>query len=204
MAKNATIEALNGYVADRLAGVPAAKAQANHGVSHAQAEFHFLRTVPVAQGGMQELVGTVAANPAEATRLRSEGQSWGRIAVLMNVPEGKARKLFAEGSGLKSQGNRIGRGGRFYYGDNGQPLYDGDLKSTGTPIRVTEKQLEGALKAAEEAKNLIHDEEARKAAFKAAFGRLPKSSDGTIAQQVMAIRRHVKAEATRKRTAKKA
>lgn len=88
---------------------------------------------------------------------READMSWGSIAVRFRLneshtnlgcPEGKIRKAFTEATGLKSQGQRIGKGGRFYYGFSGQPLYAGELRPTGTDIPKDAK-LGDALVAAE-------------------------------------------------------
>lgn len=202
MAKNATIEQFQAYFEARLSGTPAAKAQAEAGLSHSQAEFYWLRNATAEQGGMKELVGSVEATTANVRKLRTEGQSWGRIAVLINKPEGTARKLWATATGTKSQGNRIGRGGRFYYGDNGQPLYDAELKATGTLIRLEEKGLEGALSAADQQKQLLHDDAARAEAWKRYFG--SRKAPKAIAAQVSMIRTAQKEAGAAKRASRKA
>lgn len=67
---------------------------------------------------------------------RKAGKSWGWIAVLAAVPESQVRKAWTAATGTKSQGTRIGRGGRFYYGEGGRPLYAENLRSTGTQIKL--------------------------------------------------------------------
>lgn len=62
------------------------------------------------------------------------GQSWGFIAVRFNRPEGWVRKMWAKATEVKSQGQRIAKGGRFYYHD--EALYEGDLRPTGTNVPV--------------------------------------------------------------------
>lgn len=202
MAKNATIEQFQSYLADRLAGVPAAKAQADAGLSHTQAEFYFLRNATVAQGGLAEKVGSEPATGASVRSLRAKGESWGRIAVLINKPEGATRKLFAEATGTKSQGQRIGKGGRFLYSDAGMPLYEAELKPTGTTIRVEEKGLEGALSAAEQQRQLIHDEALRADAWKRYFG--DRKAPASIATQAIMIRSAQKEAGAAKRRSRKA
>lgn len=197
-----TIEQFQAYLADRLSGVGAHEAQVKNGLSHAQAEFYWLRNATLEQGGMKELVGSEPATGESVAKLRKAGESWGRIAVLINKPEGSTRKLFAESTGTKSQGNRIGRGGRFLYSDAGQPLYEAELKATGTTIKVTEKGLDGALSAADQQKQLLHDEAARATAWKTYFG--GKAQPKNIADAVIAIRSAQKEAGAAKRTARKA
>jgi hypothetical protein len=190
MAKNPTAEQFAQYVADRRNGVPAAKAQKDADLSHSQAEFHWLRTQPVAEGGMAELVGKTDPTPAAIRKLRENGESWGRIAVHCDRPEGTVRKLYAEGTGNKSQGQRIGKGGRFYYGSNGMPLYAEVLKATGTVISVTEKGLEPAIQAATEQRELLNAEVSElRDIYKAELKKVaPKGF--TKAQLAIAIRRN--------------
>lgn len=98
------------------------------GLSHSQAEFAVLRVTEKRR---------MPATAENAKKLRSEGFSWGHIAVILDLNEGAARRLFTEASGNESQGQRIGRGGRFYRRE--QLLYDGELKPTGTTIPKGEK-----------------------------------------------------------------
>lgn len=77
-----------------------------------------------------------ADTPGRCVAARKANKSWGWIAVMAGVPESQVRKHWANATGLKSQGQRIGRGGRFYYGDGGRPLYENELKPTGTDIKV--------------------------------------------------------------------
>lgn len=65
---------------------------------------------------------------------RDSGLSWGWIGYVAGVSEGAVRTAYAKGSGKKSQGQRIGKGGRFYYRDG--VLYEDTLKPTGTVIPV--------------------------------------------------------------------
>lgn len=76
----------------------------------------------------------VAPTGANAKMLRDERQlSWGEISVRLGVTEGRARKLYAE-SGTLSEGQRIGKGGRWL--GNDQELYSDVLQPTGTKISV--------------------------------------------------------------------
>lgn len=102
---------------------------------------------------------------------RDAGMSWGSIAVRFRLndshqdlgcPEGKIRKAFETATGLKSQGQRIGKGGRFYYGYSGQPLYTGELRPTGTDIPVG-AHLGEALICADEQRMVSWDIEAIRA-----------------------------------------
>jgi hypothetical protein len=75
---------------------------------------------------------------AKAVALRDQGCSWGEIAVRFSpsapraFPESRVRAWFKEESGLKSQGLRTGRGGRYFAGR--PEFYDGELVRPGTEI----------------------------------------------------------------------
>lgn len=60
------------------------------------------------------------------------GISWGAIGVMCQIPEGKVRKMYKEGSGKEDRAQRIGHGGRFFAGK--AELYEGGLKRTGTEV----------------------------------------------------------------------
>lgn len=100
----------------------------------------------------------LAATGRIVGKWREKGYAWGPIAERMALPESRARKAYAMGTNVRSQGQRVGHGGRFYTGESGAVLYEGDARATGTQIS-TEQTLEDA-KAAARAK-------ARKAASKA-------------------------------------
>lgn len=78
--------------------------------------------------------GTVVeATGSNAVALRDYfGISWGAIGVMMQVAEGKVRKLYKEASGKEDRAQRIGHGGRFFAGK--AELYEGGLKRTGTEV----------------------------------------------------------------------
>lgn len=58
-----------------------------------------------------ELSATAVA--AQIARYRADNESWGLIAVRANMPEGRARRIFAKATGIDSRGLRIGKGGRW-------------------------------------------------------------------------------------------
>lgn len=97
---------------------------------------------------------------------RNAKHSWGFMAVLetfgtgKKVSESAVRAAFKEASATKSQGQRIGRGGRFYFGDPGAVLYEDVLKPTGTVIPAdTPRTLEAATPHSHEQRftNLPHE-----------------------------------------------
>lgn len=184
MGKNVTAETFKAAVADRKGGMKMAEVMAKHDLSHSQLELAIMRL-----DTLKDQVGSVPATAEGITKARQAGHSWGVISVLANVPESRVRKIWAEATNLKSQGLRTGKGGRFYYGDSGQPLYTGeDLKTTGTAIRRDEKMLEGALKAADDQRNLVKEPiEKVVALYTKVTGRKP-ARGFTKAQLIMAIR----------------
>lgn len=77
--------------------------------------------------------GTEGFNKAIAEG-RAKGESWGYLAVRANRPEGSVRKAYAEATAIKSQGLRVGKGGRFL--DRDPLLYLEEHKKAGTAIPV--------------------------------------------------------------------
>lgn len=88
------------------------------------------------------ITATEGSDPwfAAITRCRNAGDSWGLIAVKCRAPEGRVRKAFAAATGLRSQGLRVGKGGRYL--DNDPVLYAGSAVKTGTAIPTTAKRAE--------------------------------------------------------------
>jgi len=73
--------------------------------------------------------------PATVRKLREEGDSWGLISVkfgYLEFSESKIRSMYQEFTGKRSQGLRIGRGGR-WYGDEPR-LYNGVRRRSGVRI----------------------------------------------------------------------
>lgn len=82
----------------------------------------------------QRIVGSLddAEVMVAVATARNEGDSWGRIAVRCQKPENAIRNAFKAATGLRSQGLRVGKGGRWFLND--QELYAGDLVKPGTAI----------------------------------------------------------------------
>lgn len=94
--------------------------------------WYYIRSHELRQAGLLEK-GTITGK--RVVELRGEDHSWGEIAVRCQMAESKIRRMYTEATELKSQGQRIGKGGRFYYGPvDGYPLYEDVLKPTGTQI----------------------------------------------------------------------
>jgi lambda repressor-like predicted transcriptional regulator len=148
--KNPTIETLTAALELHKDGVAIKAILAETGLNYSQA-WYFIRTEILRE---QNLL-VADAGPADIKALRDEGLSWGEIAVRCQLAESKIRRMFTESTDLKSQGLRIGKGGRFYYGpDRGRPLYTDGLQKTGTEIPKG-AHYEAAVTAADSQK-LIH------------------------------------------------
>lgn len=100
------------------------------GLNYSQAWYFHTRRQLEAEGATQPF-------SAEAVvELRDAGESWGLIAVRLGVAESQVRRSFAATTANRSQGLRIGKGGRWFTGEAGQPFYAETLKRTGTTIPV--------------------------------------------------------------------
>lgn len=140
--KNPTQDILSAAVAARQAGMKSDQILAEFGLSHSQFEFAWLRQVELV-----DFVGSVEATGPNAVAMRDYFQvSWGRIAVLMDCSEAKVRSLYKEAAGLLSQGQRIGKGGRWYL--NERDLYTEGLQRPGTKITEAEAKEMGRREAA--------------------------------------------------------
>jgi len=130
--KNPSTKVLNQALAMRAEDKPWAEVLAATGLNYSQAWLFCERTNLSEDMDLSEAFQTSPGSTVTAAR--AEGNSWGLIAVRCNVPESRVRSEFAKATGNKSQGIRIGKGGRFYYGD--QDLYQDVLNPTGTLIPV--------------------------------------------------------------------
>lgn len=147
--KNPTVKILEAALASYREGTPIKSILVETGLNYSQA-WLYIRTAECKEAGLmvEEVNGSAIAE------LRASGFSWGEIAVRCQLPESRVRKMFTENSGQRSQGLRIGKGGRFFYDEGGAPLYTDELKATGTII--PEGALyEGAIAASVE-QRLIH------------------------------------------------
>lgn len=147
--KNPTIEILNSALELHQAGTPIKAILEATGLNYSQA-WYFIRSAELREAGYEFPEFTVKACAA----MREEGLSWGEIAVRFQKPESQIRKAWTEATGLKSQGQRIGKGGRFFYGDRGAPLYAEALKAPGTDIPKGAHYGE-AIEAAEQENGLL-------------------------------------------------
>ena len=77
------------------------------------------------------------ANAVQALRYPKSGDpglSWGDISIVVGLPESRVRKIFRNGETRKDLGLRIGKGGRFAYGD--PTLYLENRKVEGAEIPI--------------------------------------------------------------------
>lgn len=149
--KNPTQEILEAAVQARRDGRKAKEIQAEFDLSHSQFEFAWLRLEV-----LKDQIGSVPATPEGVSAARAEGESWGVIAVLANTTEGKVRTLFKEATGAKSQGQRVGKGGRWLYSE--ASLYEGEFNKPGVTIPADAPEFrgrEGATEAQEAQRNLL-------------------------------------------------
>lgn len=183
MAKNPTTEMFATALEMRRNGEGWKAILAATGLNYSQAWLHCATEERREQGLLVE--GEVTE--AVVADLRAQNLSWGEIAVRCQMPESRVRKLYTEQTGFKSQGLRIGKGGRYYYGERGTPLYTEGLKPTGTAIPKGAHIAE-AYEAADQQK-LIHRPVAELVAKAEALGINPKSGkkNKTKAQLVKAI-----------------
>lgn len=159
-----------------IAGATRKEILAKSKLNYSQA-WCFIRTCELMAEGFDFYTEVV---PAEVARLRGfelnsknewvrsneEQLSWGEIGVRHQVPEGRVRRAFTEATELKHEGQRIGKGGRFYYGPvSGAPLYAAELRPTGTDIPKG-ANLQGAVVAADGQRLMSADLEEVKAIAK--------------------------------------
>lgn len=117
----------------RSQGMSQRDVMAELGLNHSQVENAVMKaTLGEADVARFEALG--ADLPSRVLAAREQKLSWGIIMILAGETEGKVRKAYEAATELKSKGGRIGKGGRFYYGEAGQPLYEDTLKPTGTAI----------------------------------------------------------------------
>lgn len=149
--KNPTVSTLTDAADRREAGEAWKSILADTGLNYSQAlDFFRIRQIKEAGEYIGEDETGVPVTGTMVADLRAEGLSWGEVMYRTGLKEGRVRKLFTERTGDRSEGQRIGKGGRFFYGHSGEPLYTGgNLKATGTKIPKGSK-LEGALLSADQ------------------------------------------------------
>lgn len=123
--KNPSAEILATAVEMRSSGEKWPAILAATGLSHSQAEIAVLKaTLPKS--------AFKPFSPEAVLELRGEGVSWGEIGVRLSVPESTVRSAYKKATGKLSEGQRIGRGGRYLNAD--AELYADVLQPTGTVI----------------------------------------------------------------------
>lgn len=150
MAKNVDTKVLDKAVQAKLGGLASKEVLKQFNLSHSQFEFHYLYTVELAKGGMLEVARSVPCTGEAVVAARHEGHaslkgtthegplSWGKIAVLCGASEAKVRSTYTKHTNTLSEGQRIGKGGRFYELD--ERYYENTLRKPGTVIPAAAKK----------------------------------------------------------------
>lgn len=127
--KNPDIAVLDHAITLRLQGEAWSNVLSITGLSHSQAERHEFRFKMWLQANELPVEGDWSPIPATGDAIRKArlaGTSWGVIGERASIAESKARKLWGETTGVDSKGLRIGKGGRYAYGD--EALYEPNRK----------------------------------------------------------------------------
>lgn len=139
----------------REEGVAWKEALATVGVSYAQGWLIVARAEAEKAGATFDASAmTEAEIAAEIARLRAEGASWGTIMVVLDITEARARKVWANASGTHSEGTRVGKGGRFLFGE--KALYADQLAATGTALSAKERKSRSNYLGTAEAVKMVH------------------------------------------------
>lgn len=124
----------------REEGVAWKEALAATDISYAQGWLIVERANLEALGLTVDTAGMTEAELAKViAELRAKDASWGTIMVTLDITEGRARKIWAGKTGTHSEGTRVGKGGRFLFGE--PALYADQLAKTGTALAATEKKV---------------------------------------------------------------
>lgn len=129
----------NNLKADQLKRLVAMKEEAakwadilkKTGLSHSKAELAWMEHEAFVQSDPKFKVAPLTGDFVAYARTEL-GLGWGPIMVWTQSSEGSVRKAFKEATGTHSDGQRVGRGGRFKFDE--PDLYVGELKPTGTDI----------------------------------------------------------------------
>lgn len=126
-------------------GVAWGPVRSHTGLNHVVAEREYMRHQFIVGGGE-----VLPATPENARALRDDQQlSWGQITVRLGLTgETAARNLYKQGTGVLSEGQRIGKGGRWL--GNDQELYRDELNPTGTRIDVKAGRMNARVLAAQQ------------------------------------------------------
>lgn len=127
--KNPSVKILDRAITLRLEGQSWHNVLTATQLSHSQAERHEFRFKMWLQASGVAVDGdwsVIPATPEAIKAARVAGTSWGVIAERATISESKARKIWGEHTGVDSKGLRIGKGGRYAYGD--ESLYEPNRK----------------------------------------------------------------------------
>lgn len=133
----------------------------------------------------QAKMKTIPATPENVVYLRTElGLSWGAIMVWCAAGEAVVRRAFKDGAKVHSDGQRVGKGGRWKFDD--QALYVGELKPTGTDIPADQKLVREVARDCAVTQRLMKMEFAELKAFAIAQGVIvkPKTTKAKLALEV--------------------
>lgn len=201
MAINPTTDQFDQAFAAHKAGATVKQICADTGLNYSQL-WRFCESRKLDEAGFEFYT---ELDPETVKELRDQGLSWGSVAVrfrlsdahqALGCPEGSVRSAFTKATGLKSQGQRIGKGGRFYYGYSGQPLYAGELRPTGTDIPKDAK-LGDALICAESQRMVGWDiQDVRAKATELGISLKAGKKNRTKAQLIGLIRKELRSETT--------
>lgn len=139
--KNLSAEAYDelaaNVLADKEEGLTSLQLQEKYELNHSQVDL-IVYTLRATDDVVEAYMNSGATMGARTIAGRKEAHSWGFMAVLESIGTGRKvsesaiRNAFKATSDTKSEGQRIGKGGRFYMVE--PVLYQDELKPTGTVI----------------------------------------------------------------------
>lgn len=139
--KNLSTEAYDelaqNVLADKEEGLTSLQLQEKYELNHSQVDL-IVYTLRATDDVVEAYMNSGASMGERTVAGRKDAHSWGFMAVLETIGTGRKvsesaiRNAFKATSDTKSEGQRIGRGGRFYMVE--PTLYQDELKPTGTVI----------------------------------------------------------------------
>lgn len=139
--KNLSAEAYDelaaNVLADKEEGLTSAQLMEKYELNHSQVDL-IVYTLRATDDVVEAYMNSGTSMGERTVAGRKEAHSWGFMAVLETIGTGRKvsesaiRNAFKATSDTKSEGQRIGRGGRFYMVE--PVLYQDELKPTGTVI----------------------------------------------------------------------
>ena len=120
-------------LADKEGGMSYAAIGAKYGLNHTQVD-RISYAARITDEDREAWFASAPSMGERAVKGREDKISWGMMGILEGVPETRIRAEFAKATNNKSQGQRIGKGGRYYQRE--ELYYEDVLKPTGTTIPV--------------------------------------------------------------------